>query len=337
LSGDSTITTSDRLIAIDQIGAIAAGASSSESITIATDSIAAGSYFIGAIADPSNAIVETDETDNASQAIFLTVKSADTTSLTAEQQNAIIKLYLAYFNRAPESDGATFHFKAVEAEMAAGSSFEQALTNRADHFYEAAIIQSEFTGYSPDQPVDTFVELIYANVQVRPGVGGPGPDSDEIQYWVDKIVSGAVSRGELVLEFLDAIPILQALGTPEEQAIANQIDQVLQNRLTVAIEFAKPENSGGLTGAAAYDAGKAILAGVDGTQASVDAALAQLGSSAHTSSSLAELAFADHFGGLVTDAGAGDVATHQDDVYVDYGSMDVVGQAHHDHADDLLV
>ena len=52
--------------------------------------------------------------------------------------------------------------------------------------------------------------------------------------------------------------------------------KIIENRVTVAREFAKPENSEGLFLAEAYEAGRAALEGVDETQESVDAALERL-------------------------------------------------------------
>ncbi|MGI9477301.1 MAG: lectin-like domain-containing protein [Hyphomicrobiaceae bacterium] len=207
-----------------------------------------------------------------------------TDMLSSSQLDSIVKLYIGYFNRAPELDGYEFHIRAVVDSMKTGKSFDEALTERADQFYEAALDLTAFSGYSASDTTGEFVEAIYDNVLLRPGAGGeltPG----EIGYWVQKIDSGEVSRGELVIKFYEAQPYLIANGTPEEVAATETALQIIENRITVAKEFAKPEYSEGLFGAAAHNAGVAALEGVDETQASVDAALARLEGSQASSSS----------------------------------------------------
>ena len=65
LSSDNVITSADTLIGSAAVGALAGGASQliNGSVPIPT-SLAPGVYFLGAIADASNAILETNETNN---------------------------------------------------------------------------------------------------------------------------------------------------------------------------------------------------------------------------------------------------------------------------------
>jgi hypothetical protein len=198
--------------------------------------------------------------------------------LTSSQLDSIVKLYIGYFNRAPEWDGYDFHVRAVVDAMNAGKTFDEALFERADHFYDAAITLSEFSGYSATDTTADFVATIYDHVLLRPGAGGPLTPG-EVAYWANKIDAGEVSRGELVVKFFEAQPDLLANGTPEEVASAETAIQITENRTLVARVFAQPEYSEGLSGAAAHHAGVAALEGVDETQASVDAALARLDAS----------------------------------------------------------
>ncbi|MEQ1614530.1 MAG: CARDB domain-containing protein [Hyphomicrobiaceae bacterium] len=79
MSTDSTITTSDTLIAINSIPGIQAGFN----LTVGTFThpnyitlpgyLSPGTYFIGVVADYNSAMVETSETDNASPGIAITV------------------------------------------------------------------------------------------------------------------------------------------------------------------------------------------------------------------------------------------------------------------------
>ena len=74
LSTDSTITSADRLIAVDDVAGLLSGATSSEGGTfVMPGNVAAGNYYIGVIADYDNAVKETDEANNTSKAIAITV------------------------------------------------------------------------------------------------------------------------------------------------------------------------------------------------------------------------------------------------------------------------
>lgn len=150
----------------------------------------------------------------------------------------------------------------------------------------------------------------------------------EVAFWVEKIDSGAVSRGGLVLEFFAAQPILRDFGTPQERAVANTTLQIIENRITVAREFAKPENSEGLLQAAAHNAGVAALEGVDETQASVDAALARLNDSGSSTSAA--------MAGIATDGAQGSEAEAVSDVGAE-NSGTVVAADPAPEANDMLI
>ena len=66
LSTDATITTSDIYLVGRYIGNLAAGTESTVNTTVTIpSSVASGTYYIGAIADSSSIVVESDETNNA--------------------------------------------------------------------------------------------------------------------------------------------------------------------------------------------------------------------------------------------------------------------------------
>ena len=65
LSKDSNITTSDTPIGYQYISGLGAGASDTNSINFTILNNLSGSYYIGAIADPTNIIFESDESNNA--------------------------------------------------------------------------------------------------------------------------------------------------------------------------------------------------------------------------------------------------------------------------------
>ncbi len=78
LSTDSTITTSDTLLTTDAVASIASGWWSSESVTITIPTtLATGSYYIGAVADYNNAVAESNETNNPSAGVAITITGGD--------------------------------------------------------------------------------------------------------------------------------------------------------------------------------------------------------------------------------------------------------------------
>src|SRR5690606_19293246 len=85
-STDNTITTADRLVAVDTVANLGAGASSAEGGTfVLPGDVAAGNYYIGVIADYDKAIAETDETNNASKAVRITVVTDGADTVVATQ------------------------------------------------------------------------------------------------------------------------------------------------------------------------------------------------------------------------------------------------------------
>lgn len=202
-------------------------------------------------------------------------------NITEAQKANLVKLYLAYFNRAPETQGLDFHVAAFLADLNAGLSEDQAFANRADNFYQAAIDVPAWSGYSVSMTTAEFVAKMYDNVLLRPGAGGDAPSAEDISYWVEQLESGAVTRGGLITSFLDAVPHLIANGSPEEVAIATQVQTVLDARLAVALEFVKPEYSGSLSGEDAFNAGKNVLVGVVDPDTAADR-ISELESAANT-------------------------------------------------------
>jgi uncharacterized delta-60 repeat protein len=77
LSTDSTITTSDTLIATHATPALAGGGSDFETASLSFPAdLAPGTYFVGAIADHNGQIAETGEANNASNIVSITVNAA---------------------------------------------------------------------------------------------------------------------------------------------------------------------------------------------------------------------------------------------------------------------
>jgi hypothetical protein len=109
-----------------------------------------------------------------------------------EELDDLVDLYVAYFNRVPEASGLGYWID----QYVAGKS----LTAMAAEFYAAGIQFSDVTGYTADLPLSDFVRVLYANVLGRSGVSAP-PQAD-VDYWVNEVATGAVTREGMVARFL---------------------------------------------------------------------------------------------------------------------------------------
>jgi hypothetical protein len=94
-------------------------------------------------------------------------------------------LYVAFFNRVPDSQGMTYWLE----QAALGVP----VTTIANSFYSAAALYPSLTGYSASMSNADFVGVIYHNVLGRASV-----DPDGLAYWTTALAEGSQTRGMLV-------------------------------------------------------------------------------------------------------------------------------------------
>ena len=101
-----------------------------------------------------------------------------------ERQKKIIKLYIATFNRAPDTAGLKYWDRdsGLEIEEIAQSFFDQPETQKL---------------YPPDLPLDDFIEAIYRNVL------GRAPDQAGFDYWKAKLKSKRLSRSVFIIAVIN--------------------------------------------------------------------------------------------------------------------------------------
>src|SRR5215475_3427140 len=92
LSSDKTITASDtELGSVSTTGSLAPGSTISETVSVTIGPQAtAGTYYIGALADPANAIVESNEANNASNVVPVILGTNGANTLTGTSGNDVI-------------------------------------------------------------------------------------------------------------------------------------------------------------------------------------------------------------------------------------------------------
>ncbi len=142
-------------------------------------------------------------------------------TIPADRLKSLIELYIAFFNRVPDADGMSYWMDQIKAGM----------TNEtlANHFYNAAIIYADITGYSATMSNSDFVKIIYKNVLGRSGATAP-PDAD-VKYWSDELSSGKSSRGKLIENML-----FSAHGFAGDP-VFGWVPQLLDNKISVGTYF----------------------------------------------------------------------------------------------------
>lgn len=106
-------------------------------------------------------------------------------TLTDADMLAFCELYVAYFNRAPDSAGLLFW----GSRLADGMS----MTDIARGFFDQPETQALYGGAGG---TETFVSAVYSNIL------GRDPDAAGFEYWVGTLNSGAVDRAEFILAMI---------------------------------------------------------------------------------------------------------------------------------------
>ncbi|MBI1835546.1 MAG: DUF4214 domain-containing protein, partial [Burkholderiales bacterium] len=179
-------------------------------------------------------------------------------AISADALQAIVELYIAYFNRTPDADGMAYWI----GQYQAGTSIAQI----GETFYAAAISPtfSALTGYSASMTNADFIKIIYSHVLGRSEVDQGGMD-----YWSNSLSNGTETRASLIKTIINVAHSFK--GNAEYGYVADLLDNKYLVGKYVAIEqginYNTPEES--------YAKGVAIAALITATDTS--AALALIG------------------------------------------------------------
>ena len=147
------------------------------------------------------------------------------TTVCSSDVNALIELYVAYFNRVPGASGLSYWV----GQLSGGQSLSQI----SEQFYSAGVQFSSITGYPAGMSSADFIKLAYANTLGRSGSNAPS--ASDVAYWDNQISTGAVSKGGLIQTMLGAAH--QYAGDPTW----GWVPQLLDNKLALgsyhAIQF----------------------------------------------------------------------------------------------------
>ena len=164
-----------------------------------------------------------------------------TTALSAQNFESFIELYIAYFNRAPDAVGLNFWGTA----FASGTTLKEIATFFIDQDETRATYPSSLSNAD-------FATAVYNNVL------GRIPDQAGFDFWVGLLDSGASGRDQFILSVLGGV----------QDGSADRV--YLDNKVDVGAYFAVHK------GMSDVDNASAAMALFDGTQASIDSAVASI-------------------------------------------------------------
>lgn len=171
--------------------------------------------------------------------------------VTQDQIARIAELYIGYFNRAPEASGLNYWGQEFARLQANGLTEDEALQQISSNFYDAGV---KYGLYSVTMTPEDFVLTAYKNVLGRDLSTEPAANREEaLKAWVPVLESGDVSREQFIATLIDTAK--GYANDPEWGWVADY----LQIRDALALEFAKPQYSGGLSEAEAIRKGMDAL------------------------------------------------------------------------------
>jgi len=119
--------------------------------------------------------------------LFELGKFTNVSTLTDADMLAFCELYVAYFNRAPDSTGLLF-WGSVLADG------DLSMADIASEFYGQPETQALYGGSSS---TGDFVKAVYSNIL------GRDPDAGGFGYWTGLLDSGSIERAEFILRMID--------------------------------------------------------------------------------------------------------------------------------------
>ena len=136
----------------------------------------------------------------------------------AAQNDAITKLYIGYYGRAPDPGGFAFWQQLFDARLAQGMGEAEAIVSLAELFgskdQAETIAQYPFLSDPANLSAAPFVISIYQNLLNR-----TVETSDAgVQFWIGQIASGALTPGKVIQAIIDA-----ASSTGDAQVLANKL------------------------------------------------------------------------------------------------------------------
>ncbi len=244
-------------------------------------------------------------------------------SLEVTDLRALIELYIAFFNRMPDSDGLAYWIKEFKGGMK--------LENIAESFYIAALSYPAQVGYSANMSNEDFIRIVYKNVLGRSGANAP--NQIEVDYWAKQLNQGQMTKGKVVQV------MLKAAYEYANDATWSWVSQLLYNKIEVGHFFAVKQGISYNTNQDTITKTSAIAAAI--TDKSTAAALALIDIK-DSKLNLASIGSPDSLAGICNvDVEKSWARAHLDDAYLWYKEIIEVNPARYatsrEYFKDLLV
>jgi hypothetical protein len=237
-----------------------------------------GTYYVGVIIDFQNQIAESNENNNASAGMAITVTGPPTFPFTGDPVSQIETIYIGYFGRAGDPDGTNFWTN----DLLNGGSTVQFMTGIAASYsvQPESLAQYPFlanplgaTTSGAGNQLDQFINSVYQNLFGR---AADGTDtSGGLGFWRGQILNVLATHDPTALANELGSFILQVAYGAQNTAVS-QDQTVLANKVTVADfltqAFAAHNIKFGNDGSAADQFAHTNIASVTADPASVHAA-----------------------------------------------------------------
>lgn len=175
-------------------------------------------------------------------------------TITTDQLNRLVELYIGYFNRAPEKAGLDFWSNTLSGLLAEGKSEGEAMAFIADQFYTAGV---EYKLYDPKMSSSDFILLAYKNVLGRDLNTEPAAQKEEaLTYWGTLLDNKDISQGEFILRLIDAAKAYK------DDPNWSWVPKYLDARTEAGVLFAQSELGNITDPAKAIAQGQSVLAGL---------------------------------------------------------------------------
>ena len=184
--------------------------------------------------------------------------------LSLGQIEQLVELYIGFFGRAAEHDGLEYHKQKLDARLKSGLTEDEAfLETAADFWFDAK--KFPITGYTEEMSNVDFIAKVYSNVLGRPDA--LENDADGVNYWADEMTQDGISHGQMVLMIIKGA---HAYNEANNDAIAQYVSALLDNRTDVSLYFSQEKISGSLYDNAAIQMGIDVINRIDQNKSSVN-------------------------------------------------------------------
>jgi subtilisin family serine protease/subtilase family serine protease len=233
ISTDATITTADTLIGTTTVASLAAGASSTALTTVTLpSSVAAGIYYLGAIADQDNLQVESIETNNALTGATLTVVNNNVDLLMTGVSTTAASLSLG----SAASVSSTIKNQGVVATTSSTTVgiylSTDAIITTADTLIGARVVTSLAAGASA-----TATTTVTLPAGTAPGTYYLGAIADKDNVQIESVETNNALTGTTIAVISKVDLVMASVSTTAKTAKLNGsviIDNVMKNQGTAA-------------------------------------------------------------------------------------------------------